>query len=106
MTQADRASLLRRIAGRVDEIPQVVRRSGGAVGVVAAYLPGERITGLRVTNDQRLQLHVVMASGSTVDELESQVLAAIGGLWSDGPIDLTVDDIEDLPAAALDTPTG
>ena len=102
MTDAGRASSLRRIADRIDQIPSVVRRSGGVVGAVAAYLPGERITGLRVTAEGRLQVHVVMAWGSTVDEVESQVLAAVEGLWADGPVDLTVDDIELLPAPQLD----
>ncbi len=102
MTDAGRASLLRDMADRIDQIPSVVRRSGGAAGAVAAYLPGERITGLRVTADGRLQVHVVMAWGSTVDEVESQVLAAVEGLWTDGPVDLTVDDIEPLPTPQLD----
>lgn len=85
---------LRRIASRIDGAKSVTRRSGGVAGTVSSYFPGERLLGIKGTNDGRLVIHVVMRWGSTVDEVEEDVMAAIGTDWPSGPIDITVDDIE------------
>lgn len=58
--------------------PHVTRLSGGPSGTVAAYLPGRRIPGLRVADDGRVEVHVVMHMDSTVSEVESAVADAFG----------------------------
>lgn len=69
------ASELRELCSRVEASPHVVRLSEGPAGAVAAYLPGDRVPGLRITSDGRLEVHVVMAWGSTVDQVEADVSA-------------------------------
>ncbi len=96
MTDRPEAGLLRRIAESVDDVGSVIRRSTGLIGNVGSYLPGERIDGVRVRGD-RLELHVVMSWDSTVDEVESEVLAAVGSDWETGRIDLVIDDIAAHP---------
>jgi hypothetical protein len=93
MTQPTDADNLRIIAARVDAAPSVARRSGGVLGSAAAYLPGERIEGLKIRDAQRLEVHVVMRWGTTADDVEREVLAAVGDRWDVGPVDIVVDDI-------------
>jgi hypothetical protein len=96
------AAVLRELARKIDAAPSVDRRSGGVLGTAAAYLPGERIEGLRL-RDNRLEVHVVMRWGSTVDEVEREVLAAAGSGWDPKKVDLVIDDIA-LPDAVNTTP--
>ena len=102
MNDACDPAVLRDLAGKIDAAPSVERRSGGVLGTAAAYLPGERIEGLRLRDD-RLEVHVVMRWGSTVDDVERQVLAAAGTGWDPKKVDLVIDDIA-LPDAASTTP--
>ena len=60
-------------------------------GTAASYLPGRRISGLRVLPDGRLEVHVVMAWGSTVDDVEASLLRAL-----EDPAELADLVIEDL----------
>lgn len=94
MTPAADAVVLRRIASRIDAATSVARRSGGIAGTISSYLPGERLLGIRATNDGRIVIHVVMRWGSTVDEVEDDVIAGIGTDWPSGLVDITVDDID------------
>jgi hypothetical protein len=96
------AAVLRELAGKIDDAPSVERRAGGVLGTAAAYLPGERIEGLRLRDD-RLEVHVVMRWGSTVDDVEREVLAAAGTGWDPKKVDLVIDDIA-LPDSANKTP--
>lgn len=93
--------VLRSLAIRIDAAPSVSRRSGGLVGTVASYLPGERIHGLRVTDDGRLEVHVVMRWGNTVNQVEQDVLTAVGDRWHPTAIDLVIDDV-DIAALTAD----
>jgi hypothetical protein len=63
-------------------------------GVAAAYLPGERVDGLWCRSDGRLEVHVVMRWGTTVDAVEREVLAALGDGYDAEVVDLVIDDLE------------
>jgi hypothetical protein len=93
MTTAPSAELLRALAQRIDAAPAVARRSSGLFGAAAAYLPGERIEGIRLRDDNGLEVHVVMRWNSTVDEVERQVLDAIGDACEHQQVTLVIDDI-------------
>jgi hypothetical protein len=93
MTEAPSPALLRALADRVDAAPSIARRSGGPFGVVAAYLPGERIEGLRLLEGEALEIHVVMRWGFTVVEVEREVLDATRDLWPSEAVHLVIDDI-------------
>lgn len=101
MTGASDADLLRRIGALVDAAPSVVRRCRGPLGIASAYLPGERIPGLRRRSDGRLEIHVVMDWSATVDQVETEVIEAVGDRWTDGPVDVMVDDIDAPDRAAI-----
>jgi hypothetical protein len=71
--------------------PHISSLSEGAFGTVASYLPGRRIPGLRVLPDDRVEVHVVMVWGSTVDDVEASMLRAF-----DDPAELAHLVIEDV----------
>lgn len=95
---------LRAIAARIDAAPSVARRSGGLWGTAAAYLPGERIEGLRLRDAHTLEVHVVMTWESTVDDVERDIAAAVGDRWNGGSVDIVIDDIGDSTGAPLPPP--
>jgi hypothetical protein len=94
------ADALRELARRIDAAPSVARRSGGAFGVAAAYLPGERIEGIRFRDEGALEIHVVMRWEFTVDDVEREVLAAVGDFWPSEEVSLFIDDIVGPAASA------
>jgi hypothetical protein len=98
MTTSD-AGTVRQLAAAVDAAPSVVTRSAGRFGGVAAYLPGERVVGIRRTETGRWEVHVVMAVDSTVSLVEADVLRAAQSVGLTEPLDLFVVDIAERPAA-------
>lgn len=83
---------LRLIAARLDLSPSIAHRSAGPAGLAVAYLPGERLTGMRV-RDGHLEIHVVMAWPATVDDVVLDVGLAVGDLWDQDRVDLVIDDL-------------
>jgi hypothetical protein len=79
------------LADSVLASPHVSSLSEGAFGTVASYLPGRRIPGLRVLPDDRVEVHVVMVWGSTVDDVEASLLRVF-----DDPAELAHLVIEDI----------
>jgi hypothetical protein len=100
------AEALRGLAGRIDGAPSVARRSAGPFGVAAAYLPGERIDGIRLRDGGTVEIHVVMRWESTVDDVERDVLEAVGEVFSAGVVMLFVDDIADPAGSRATAPLG
>ena len=94
------------LAGRVAASPHVARLSPGRFGTVAFYLPGRKVVGLRLVDDDRLEVHVVMQWGSTVHELEGDVREIVGEVAGEADaMDLVIDDI-DVPDVATKEPRG
>jgi len=91
------ADTVRQLAAAIDVAPSIVTRSTGTFGGVAVHLPGSRVEGIRCTDDGRWEVHVVMASDSTVSLVEADILAAVQSVGISGPIDVFVDDISDRP---------
>jgi hypothetical protein len=92
---------LRELCSRVEASPHVARLSEGSAGVVAAYLPGDRVPGIRITSDGRLEVHVVMAWGATVDQVEADVSAVFDP--PDTLAGLFIDDVA-VPGEDTDDP--
>jgi len=91
------------LAARVAASPHVARLSPGPSGTVAFYLPGRKVEGLRLIDDDGLEVHVVMRWGSTVHELEGDVREIVGEVMGEAAaMDLVIDDI-DLPDVAMKT---
>ena len=79
--------------------PDVVALSGGLQGEVATYLPGRRVTGVRV-RDAVVDVHVVARYGPPMDEIGAQVRAALTPWVGDRTVAVTIDDL------AVDQGTG
>ena len=73
--------------------PHVVRLSGGRAGEVATYLPGRRVSGVRVSESE-VAVHVVARFGPTCAQVAEQVRAALRPLVGDQPVTVGIDDLE------------
>lgn len=73
-------------------VPGVVSLHGGALGEVAVYLPGRRVSGVRLRED-RTQVHVVVTLGAPVRGTAEAVQAAVAAVRPGPPVDVTVEDV-------------
>jgi hypothetical protein len=96
------------VAERAAGCRSVARLSAGPVGVVATYLPGRRIEGVRLADGQ-IEVHVVAWWGARVPDLAAEVRAAVGPIAAGFPVDVHVDDV-DVPEEGddieIDLPDG
>lgn len=72
-------------------VPGVLGLHGGALGEVAVYLPGRRVSGIRLRED-RTEVHVVLALGAPVRGTAQAVQTAVAAVRP-GPVDVTVEDV-------------
>ncbi|NHD17450.1 MULTISPECIES: hypothetical protein [Actinopolyspora] len=84
-----------RIAEAVLGHPCVVRLDGGEHGTVATYLPGRRVTGVRVDPDGvgTAEVCVVLRLLRPVPELVDEIRAGLREVVGDSPVDVTVADV-------------
>jgi hypothetical protein len=73
--------------------PSVASLTGGAVGEVATYLPGRRVTGVRVTDDE-LEVHVQARWGTVLPDVGREVRAALSPLAEGRSVAVYIDDVE------------
>jgi len=90
---------VQRLAASIDTAPSIVARSNGPFGAIAVHLAGRRVEGIRHTDDGRWEVHVVMATDSTVSLVEADVIAAARSAGISEPVDVFVEDIADPPDA-------
>ena len=64
------------IAAAVSACPTVAGLSGGIAGEVATYLPGRRVTGVRI-DAATVTVHVVGRYGPTMTEISNEVTRAV-----------------------------
>lgn len=81
-----------RIAAAVLGITGVEGLHAGMFGEVGTYLPGRRIGGVRVADDA-IDIHLVLRFGAAVRPTAAAVRSAIGLLYPDRPVNVTVEDI-------------
>ncbi len=87
------------IAAAVLACPQVAGLSGGLIGEVATYLPGRRVTGVRLA-PSAVEVSVIANFGPTVTEIADAVRAAVRGVAGPGVVDVVIADL----AVAAATP--
>ncbi|WP_380169236.1 hypothetical protein [Jannaschia sp. R86511] len=87
------------VAATALAVPGVVGLHGGALGEVAVYLPGRRVSGVRL-RDGRTQVHVVLALGVPVRATAETVQRAVAAVRP-GPVDVTVEDVADPTQPAV-----
>lgn len=73
--------------------PHVAAMSSGLAGEVATYLPGRRVPGLRLT-DQEVELHIVAKWGPSLPEVADAVRKAVAPVTGGLPTSVYVEDIE------------
>ena len=111
----------REVDRRVDPIvaavlacPLVVGLHGGRYGQVATYLPGRRVTGIRITEDE-VAIHLVACYPSAMDQVAAQVRSAVAPFTAGLAVHVTIEDLNtnDVntdhiagPGAAPARPTG
>lgn len=61
-------------------------------GVIASYLPGRRVDGVRV--GERVEVAVVLRSGRPVGEVVPELRARVARVAGPGPVDVVVADLE------------
>ncbi len=76
------------------KVPGVSALHGGAFGEVATYLPGRRVSGIRVRDDLS-EVHVVITWGTPVLATASAVRRVVHALVGT-PVNVTIEDIIDL----------
>lgn len=79
------------IATAVLGTPGVHGLHSGAFGEVATYLPGRRVTGVRVLDDS-CEVHVTLSWGAPFADTSAAVRAALRPLTT-GPVDVVVEDV-------------
>lgn len=80
------------LSAAVTSCRDVVRLSEGPFGDVATHLAGRRVPGIRLESD-RVEVHVIAASGVPLPGVAEQVRAACASFTGDRPVDVTIDDI-------------
>lgn len=85
------------IAGVVGACPSVARLYPGRASEVATYLPGRRVEGVRVADDE-LEVHVVAAWDVPLPQVADEVRGAATPLSEGLAVAVYIDDV-DVPAA-------
>ncbi|WP_432561748.1 Asp23/Gls24 family envelope stress response protein [Kineococcus sp. SYSU DK003] len=85
------------IAARVLAVPGVVRLHPGRFGEVATYLPGRRVAGVKLGQDE-VEVHVVLSFDSPIRAVAQQIHAAVAALVA-VPVLVFVEDLA-APSAA------
>jgi len=90
------------VAALVVACPAVGGLSAGPFGAAATYLPGRRVSGVRLERDV-VEAHVVLRYGATVAELAGQIRRALSGQVKGRRVDIVVEDVLDRadPSAAV-----
>ena len=79
------------------------RLHAGSFGEVATYLPGRRVTGVRVSPDLT-EVHVVVQLAAPVLETAALVREAVAPIVAT-PVDVFVEDLDQSAARPPGTPT-
>ena len=89
----------------IDAVAAIVRGcagvsalDGGPFGEVASYLPGRTIPGVAV-DDNRIRVQVRSNWGVPAADVAALITAALAPLAGPRPVDVTIADIDDPPAA-------
>jgi hypothetical protein len=72
--------------------PLVAGLHGGRHGQVATYLPGRRVTGIRITEDE-VSIHVVAHYPTVMDEVAQQVRSAVAPFTAGLAVNVTIEDL-------------
>ena len=82
------------VAATVLAVPGVVRLHGGRFGELGTYLPGRRVTGIRI-DDEGTEVHVVVSDRVPVRDTAARVQRAVSAV-APMPVRVHVEDIDTI----------
>ena len=82
------------VAAAVLGVPGVVRLHGGRFGELGTYLPGRRVTGVRI-DDEGTEVHVVVSDLEPVPQTAARVQRAVSAI-APMPVRVHVEDIDTI----------
>ena len=82
------------VAAAVLAVPGVVRLHGGRFGELGTYLPGRRVTGVRIDEDGT-EVHLVVSDLVPVPETAARVQRAVSAI-APRPVRVHVEDIDTI----------
>ncbi|WP_235523353.1 hypothetical protein [Cellulomonas sp. Root485] len=82
------------VAAAVLAVPGVVALHGGRFGGLGTYLPGRRVTGVRI-DDEGTEVHVVVSDLAPVPETAARVQRAVSAV-APMPVRVHVEDIDTI----------
>lgn len=82
------------VAATVLAVPGVVRLHGGRFGEVGTYLPGRRVTGVRL-GDEGTEVHVVVTGAEPVPRTAARIQRAVSAI-APMPVRVHVEDIDTI----------
>ncbi|WP_426593592.1 hypothetical protein ACPPVS_17925 [Cellulomonas sp. McL0617] len=86
-------NLAEEVEGIVLALPGVVRMDGGAFGGLGTYLPGRRVTGVRIDDEEGTEVHIVVDGSEPVPAVADRVLRAVAAI-APTPVHVHVEDID------------
>ncbi|MET9069207.1 hypothetical protein ACWDR1_25625 [Streptosporangium sandarakinum] len=86
------SELAHEVADAVRHCPGVAGLSGGPFGAVATYLPGEKVPGVAVRDDQ-VEVSIVVRPGRPLPEIAEDVRAALAPLVGGRPVNVHIGGI-------------
>ncbi len=90
-----------RAAAAALAVPGVAGLHGGEFGTVATYLPGRRVTGIRI-DDDTCAVHVTVRYPADLFATAEGIRAAVRAVVA-VPVDVTIEDLADSPDGADST---
>jgi len=81
------------VAAAVLRIPSVRGLFPGGAVEIATYLPGKRVPGVRVREDE-IEVHVVARWGASLPEVAEEVKRSVAPIAGRLPVAVHVDDVE------------
>jgi hypothetical protein len=94
-----------RLAAAVRSCSGVEDLDAGALGSATCYLPGRRVTGIRITDD-RVTIQVRSRWGVPASVLGQQIRQTVSGLLGDRRLEIVVSDVDDPPMPTGSWPAG
>jgi len=82
------------VAVAVLAVPGVVRLHGGRFGELGTYLPGRRVTGVRI-DDEGTEVHVVVSDLVPVPDTAARIRRAVSAI-APMPVRVHVEDIDTI----------
>lgn len=87
--ELDPAEMIARVVGRN---PSVASLHGGVGAQAATFLPGRRVTGVRIT-EQAVEVHVVARYGASLPALAASIRSDVGPFAKGQPVAVFVEDL-------------